>query len=245
LAKNNKRNIKESVNSIGNHQTIMSSVIDTINVSEFDGNGLEIIGTDGFNALNGTERGDYIEARGAGDFVDARKGNDLIDAGMGDDFVHAGNGSDSVLGGGGQDVIFGGKGADVVISGEGNDVIIGGMGDDYLMGSDGDDTIFGGAGNDTLNGGIGNDLLFGGSGSDVFEFAVEDLDAQFINRVGDFSVGEDIIMITGLSDQDQTNFDPNSGYLSVNGDTVVSLQDLGNSADLKMEFNDDGEFEIM
>lgn len=223
----------------------MSSVIDPINVSEFDGDGLRIIGTDGFNAFNGTERGDYIEARGAGDFVDAAGGNDLIDAGMGGDFVHAGDGDDSVIGGGGNDIIFGGKGDDVVVSGEGNDVLIGGLGDDYLLSGEGDDTVFGSNGDDTINGGGGNDVLLGNSGSDVFEFAVEDLDNRFISRVGDFNIGEDSIIIKGMSNDDQASFDPNTGYVSVNGDTVITLQNLNNSEDLKMEFNEAGEFEIM
>ncbi|MCC0175434.1 hypothetical protein I4641_00370 [Waterburya agarophytonicola K14] len=223
----------------------MSSVIDSINVSEFDGDGLRMIGTDGFNAFNGSNLGDLIDARGAGDLIDAGKGDDLIDAGMGDDLIDAGMGDDSVLGGGGKDLIFGEKGADIIVSGEGNDVIFGGNGADLIFSGDGDDTVFGGKGNDTINGGEGNDVLFGDAGMDVFEFAIEDLDARFINLVGDFEVGEDKIVITGMSDSNDVTFDANNGFIMLDGDAVISLKDVSNSTEMNMEFNESGDFEIM
>ncbi len=223
----------------------MSSVIDLINVAEFDGDGLDIIGTDGFNALDGSGRADYIEAKAGSDFINARDGSDLIDAGSGNDFVYARLGDDSVLGGGGSDIIFGGNGDDVILSGEGNDVIFGGDGDDILYGAEGDDTVLGGKGDDTVMGSLGNDVLFGGQGNDVFEFSAEELNPAFINRVQDFTIDEDSFIIKGLSSDDEVTLESQTGHLSVNGDIVIIMDNLDNPADLNMGFNEDGEFEIM
>ncbi|MDJ0591043.1 MAG: calcium-binding protein [Pleurocapsa sp. MO_226.B13] len=223
----------------------MSSVIDVIEMPAFDGDGLEIVGTDGFNALNGTDNDDFIDARGAGDLIDAGRGDDLIDAGQGGDFIRGAKGNDTIFGSGGKDVIFGDRGMDVISSGEGNDVIFGGKGGDLIYSGDGDDTVFGGKGSDTINGGVGNDVLFGDLGEDVFEFAAEELDPRFINRVGDFEVGEDSLVIKGLSSDDEVAFDPTTGNLSVNGNAVINLKNLTNTGDMNMDLNDDGEFEIM
>ena len=223
----------------------MSSVVDLVNVAEFDGDGLDIVGTDGFNALNGSGRADYIEAKGGGDFINARAGSDLIDAGSGDDFVFARFGDDSVLGGGGSDIIFGGQGDDVILSGEGNDAIFGNQGNDILYGGEGDDTVIAGPGDDTIMGSLGNDVLFGGEGNDVFEFSTENLDSRFINRVQDFTIDEDSLVIKGLSSDDEVELEDGTGHLSINGEIVIMMKNLDGSADLNMGFNEEGEFEIM
>ena len=223
----------------------MSSVIELINVAEFDGDGLDIMGTDGFNDLEGSNLADLIQAKGGSDFIDARGGSDLIDAGLGNDFVYAGTGNDSVLGGGGSDIIFGEQGDDVIAGEQGNDVIFGGKGDDIVYGGEGDDTVLGGRGDDTVIGSLGNDVLFGGKGNDVFEFSAGELDSKFVNRVQDFQIEEDSLVIKGLSSDDQVSLDPSTGHLSVNDDAVIMLKNMDSSAELSMEFNEDGEFEIM
>jgi len=75
-----------------------------------------------------------------------------------------------------------------------NNTIVGGNGADTLDGGAGNDVLNAGAGNDVLIGGTGNDTLFGGAGSDVFRFL-----AGFGNdTIGDFTVGQDKIDISGL-----------------------------------------------
>ncbi|WEJ33848.1 DUF4214 domain-containing protein [Devosia sp. SD17-2] len=68
--------------------------------------------------------------------------------------------------------------------------ITSGSGDDVLTGGAGDDTILGGAGDDTINGGGGNNILTGGAGSDTFVVRDEASTANGIDRVTDFTAGD-------------------------------------------------------
>ena len=84
--------------------------------------------------------------------------------------------------------------ADHLRGGDGNDSLSGLDGNDLLAGGKGADTLDGGAGNDTLDGGHGADVLTGGAGNDVFEIdgpakALTDLD-----RITDFTHGQDRIV---------------------------------------------------
>ena len=84
--------------------------------------------------------------------------------------------------------------ADHLRGGGGNDSLSGLDGNDLLAGGKGADTLDGGAGNDTLHGGHGADVLTGGAGNDVFEIdgpakALTDLD-----RITDFTHGQDRIV---------------------------------------------------
>ena len=176
---------------------------------------------------------------------DAKEGGVFIQAGTGNDSVLGGSGRDIILGGSGRDYIFGGKDNDIILSGQGDDIVLGGSGNDLIYSDSGNDRIFGGEGEDIINPGKGNDMVFGNGGADVFEFARADLDAEFTNEVGDFQVGVDKLVITGISDNDNTTFDSNTGYISVNGDVVISLKDLENGEDLEMKFQENGDFEIM
>lgn len=69
-------------------------------------------------------------------------------------------------------------------------------GDDVITGSWGDDIILGGGGNDTLDGGGGDDLLVGGSGSDTF--VLNDAN-DGVDTIVDFTVGEDVIDLSGVT----------------------------------------------
>ena len=100
-----------------------------------------IVGTDGDDVLNGTNKSEFLFGR-AGD--------------------------DQILAGAGNDTAFGGKGDDLIDGGTGNDDLFGGRGNDGLVGGDGNDQIDGGAGNDLLIGGAGRDTLDGGDGKDKF-----------------------------------------------------------------------------
>ncbi len=204
----------------------MSSIIGTIDPTNFNGDGLDIIGTDGADRLFGTERGD------------------LIDAGAGRDVIDAGQGNDSVIGGPGDDIIFGGAGNDFLEGGSGNDRIFGGDGDDIINGGAGNDTIIGGAGNDSIYGGAGSDLLFGNAGQDVFIFDIQDFADGSVDTLGDFEFGQDSIIITGLGEDDQISFDSTTGSISFNGSNIIDVKGA-NGTEPNIEEDDSGNYEIM
>jgi len=168
-----------------------------------------------------TGTGDHVLFSGTGDdLIISSAGDDSIGAGSGGDTVHAGGGDDTIFGGpgdqtdtnindaifgdGGDDVIFASGGADSVDGGAGDDLIFGGSQSDTLSGGTGDDEIFNGAGDDITNGdsgddilrsGTGNDTLTGGSGADNFIF----LDGHGNDRIEDFSIGNDTLVIRGTN----------------------------------------------
>ncbi|MBX2855483.1 MAG: M10 family metallopeptidase C-terminal domain-containing protein [Rhodobacteraceae bacterium] len=77
-------------------------------------------------------------------------------------------------------------------------VVITGSGDDNLFGDQGDDTFIAGAGGDTLRGGLGSDVLTGGEGADLFRFSATDFSGQAVDQITDFTIGEDMIELTGF-----------------------------------------------
>lgn len=181
----------------------MSTIVGRIDTTAFEGDGLEIVGTDDFDRLSGEPE------------------SDLIDAGAGDDFVFGEGGDDSILGREGNDTILSGEGADIIEAGAGDDLIFGEFGDDYINGAEGNDTVVGGEGVDTLAGGEGSDLLFGGEGADVFEFNLEDFASGEVDTIGDFQIEEDTIAFTGLSEGDELTFTSNG--ISVNGNQIINI----------------------
>ena len=70
--------------------------------------------------------------------------------------------------------------------------------DDVLDGGAGDDRVFGQLGDDTLSGGTGDDYLEGGIGNDVFAFE----DGSGSDVIGDFTIGEDLLDLSNLTDAD-------------------------------------------
>ncbi len=78
-------------------------------------------------------------------------------------------------------------------------MVSGGGGDDTLTGSRGDDTLDGGDGADRLNGGDGADVLTGGAGGDTFGVDKLAKTAAGLDRITDFTHGEDHIDLHGLS----------------------------------------------
>ncbi|MGB3911058.1 MAG: ExeM/NucH family extracellular endonuclease [Pseudolysinimonas sp.] len=92
--------------------------------------GLEptIIGTDGDDALTGTNRPDVIMGLGGDDVIRGLNGADVICGGAGDDQISGGNGDDILIGGFGADEIVGGNGDDDLIGGPGEDQLVQGRG---------------------------------------------------------------------------------------------------------------------
>ena len=107
-----------------------------------------------------------------------------------------GNAMDNVVtGNGAANRLWGGDGNDVLDGGAGDDMLDGGRGDDTLYGGAGEDTLYGIGGNDTLHGGAGNDVLTGGSGADAFVFNTPLNASTNVDRITDFTVGEDTICL--------------------------------------------------
>ena len=205
----------------------MSSITSTVDVaaSNFVGDGLELIGTDEFDNLRGSKKGDSIKGLGGSDLLHSGKGKDLIDGGAGEDLIRAG------------------KGRDIVIGGDDNDLIFGNNGKDLIDGGSGDDTIFGGKGNDTILGSSGEDIMFGGKGNDVFEFDVQNFNDESIDLIGDFNLEEDAFIIKGLSHNDEIVIDKDD-FLSFNGMRVVNLNAMSKN-DLKdMNMSQDEDFDL-
>jgi Ca2+-binding RTX toxin-like protein len=202
----------------------MSSIITDIDFPPFDGNGLELIGTEGTDFLNGSPLDDLIIGNGGTDFVNGGAGDDKLD------------------GVAGNDTIFGTSGDDLILGGEGNDFIDAGSGDDLIFGDAGNDSIFGGAGNDFINGGAGADNIFGGVGNDTIEFLAQDLDSAAQDQVFDFTAGEDTLIIKGLGSSDQVSYEPNAGQISVNGEGVIKITPF---QDINITTDDNDNFEII
>jgi Ca2+-binding RTX toxin-like protein len=66
-----------------------------------------------------------------------------------------------------------------------------------LGGSAGDDSLDGAAGDDTLDGGEGSDQLVGGAGNDVFVAGAAGEAVDGLDKVIDFTPGEDSLEFTG------------------------------------------------
>ncbi|NEO46942.1 MULTISPECIES: hypothetical protein [unclassified Moorena] len=144
----------------------------------------------------------------------------------------------NIDGSGGLDVIQTGDQTDDISGGDGDDVALGGAGDDQITGDEGDDVVLGGEGNDNLIIGPGSDVAIGGPGNDTFTFEFFD-DAPDI--ITEFQSGEDKIVIPGVSDQTNVTYDPITGELKVDGQTIAQLS---SGLDLEINQTDDG-FEIL
>lgn len=219
----------------------MSTVIGKIDIESFDGDGLEIVGNDGINAIIGGELGDFIQGEGGDDELSGRDGADLILGGAGRDLIEGGSGGDALAGEAGDDTILGGGGRDLIEGGSGGDALFGQGGDDYINGAFGDDEIRGGRGDDTIRGGAGSDVLFGGEGADVFEFSLEDFAFGAVDEIADFNVGQDSIVINGLDDSDEITFNPSSNTVALNGEDIINLTLSSSNSFIEVnEQEDDG-----
>jgi Ca2+-binding RTX toxin-like protein len=117
--------------------------------------------------------------------------------------------------------ISGGTGNDSMSSGLADDTLGGDSGNDTLRGNAGDDRLSGGTGTDRLRGGTGDDLLTGGAGVDVFLFSL----ADGIDRIADFTNGQDLLGLTELSVSSFTALSAEARNRP--GGLLIDLRDFG------------------
>ena len=127
---------------------------------------------------------------------------------------------------------------DATLSGlDGDDYIVSDLGDDTLFGGDGNDTIIGGDGEDLIKGGMGADLLTGGEGDDVFEFMAEEFASDAIDTIEDFEAMGDMIKIMGVGEDSTVDYDPETGMVTIDGESVI---DIGEGMDVSTEKTEEG-----
>lgn len=181
----------------------------------FGGSGDDVlIGGSGHDDLYGGSGADDMEG-GTGDddyFVDSTGDGVLEYGGEGIDLVHTtldeyalplhveqlifdGYGDFTGYGNSQANRITGFDGDDQLSGFGGADVLVGGRGDDDLYGDFGSDRLNGGSGLDWLLGGAGNDVLTGGAGADEFHFDSRLNSSTNVDRITDFQVGSDAILL--------------------------------------------------
>jgi Ca2+-binding RTX toxin-like protein len=85
----------------------------------------------------------------------------------------------------------------VIDAGDGDDIVtVRGEGSAVMLGGSGNDLLRGGGGNDWIDGGHGTDVVTGGGGRDSFVLRLGEID---VDVIGDFALGEDVILFLGFS----------------------------------------------
>ena len=163
------------------------------------------------NSLTGNSGSNVLSGNGGNDVLVGRDGDDMLIGGDGNDRLRGGNGADSLDGGAGIDRAdysdasvgvkanlraptgnTGSAAGDTYISIED---LRGSNFNDSLQGDGGANTIWGLDGNDKIFGHAGNDKLVGGGGNDQFVFNTALNAATNVDRISDFDVVADTIML--------------------------------------------------
>lgn len=154
-----------------------------------------------------------------------------------------GSGDDILLGNAAANRLVGREGSDRLNGGSGNDALLGGAMQDRLLGGWGNDVLKGGAGSDRLIGGAGRDQLSGGAGRDtfVFERVADSVKANGVDRIMDFTSGEDRIQIlTDGAAPFSLNFD---GRLLEDGPSIA-IRTFDSGLRAQVDFDGDGQADL-
>jgi Ca2+-binding RTX toxin-like protein len=204
--------------------------------------GISTTGTDGADAIVGTEYDDRLFGG---------SGSDSVIGGLGDDRNFMGDGNDVSVGLGGQedagdDFIRGGAGADVVIDTLGSDQIFGDIGNDTISSIDGltdtgdvaqdtayaPDTVHAGYGQDLIMGDAG-DTLTGGHDVDHFVVVAPSDDTHAPAVITDFDPENELLSIVFLDEAPADpsvilmhDFDQGVVRAFVEGEEVATLSGL-------------------
>ena len=166
--------------------------------------------------------------------------------------------ADIITGGNLDDILSGISGDDTIASGDGDDEIFGGDGNDRITAGTGENTITGGDGNDTLivstdsNVFLDGSTLTGGEGEDTFELNFNEENSSSgntsrtnsgtLDRITDFTPGEDKIVIRGLQSEVTPTYNNDTGILSL-GDLDIAQLSAGlniREEDIELANNNSG-----
>ncbi|MCD4825324.1 MAG: hypothetical protein K8S55_12030, partial [Phycisphaerae bacterium] len=112
-----------------------------------------VLGTNGYDTLNGTDGDDLILGFAGNDTIYGGGGDDVITGGSGNDSLHGGDGDDTFLASSGADKYYGDGGIDILDATGGDVTLYGFTGDktvEQILG-DGSTRILGTGGYDTLD----------------------------------------------------------------------------------------------
>lgn len=187
--------------------TILSTVSRDLN-NHLNVENLTLQGNANIDAV-GNSLSNILIGNSGNNVLDGRAGADILQGGLGNDTYVLGNDtSDTVVDTGGVDTITSTVSMDLnnyadienlILLGRANSKATGNASANLLVGNVGDNVLDGGAGNDRLIGGEGRDVLTGGLGQDTFVFkATSESSMGAADRITDFTVGEDIIDVSGI-----------------------------------------------
>jgi Ca2+-binding RTX toxin-like protein len=194
----------------------------------------------GFGAINGTgnELRNLIQGTGEDNVIEGLADTDVLFGYHGNDTLNGGSGWDHMIGGAGSDTYYvdnaadelvesGGQGSDTAYTSvswtitAGADVELLATTNDFgtaainLTGNASGNEVRGNTGNNTLNGGEGHDYLTGLGGQDSFLFDTALDAASNVDRITDFNVAEDTILL------DQTIFSSSLGLGNISAGEFV------------------------
>ncbi len=155
-----------------------------------------LLGDGGADSLWGGEDNDFLSGGSAVDLLVGDAGDDTLNGDEDNDELWAGEGADLINGGEGLDLLIGWIGDDILNGGEDRDELYGQDGADLMSGDGGNDYLAAGLGADTLIGGLGDDVVWGEQGNDLFVI----VDDTFHDWIGDFTPGQDRIILTDYMD---------------------------------------------
>ncbi len=230
-------------NVLFDHITSNGSALPPVALSLAGTDGADMLaGGDGADTLSGAQGRDILHGFGSNDMLSGGGGHDTIRGGDGDDTANGNQGRDRIAGENGDDTLSGQGGNDRLTGGTGDDLLRGGPGADWLAGNAGSDRLWGGkdadmlrggrghddlfgqAGDDVLHGMSGNDVMTGGGGSDVFLF--DGLAYEGRDEITDFTIGTDLLRITGLVFDDIVIEGGETALIALDDKTEISLNGI-------------------
>jgi Ca2+-binding RTX toxin-like protein len=169
---------------------------------------LLLYGNDSGNEIVGNNGHNYIDGQGGVDYMTGRGGNDTYVVDNANDRVieNGGQGTDSVYAYVSW-TLTAGSDVEVVLAASGNNM--------NLTGNANGNVLRGNNASNTLNGGDGRDELTGFGGQDQFLFNTPLNAATNVDRVTDFSVADDTVLL------DQTIFSSNLGLGNISAGEFV------------------------
>ena len=155
--------------------------------------GLQLVGSDSANAINGNAGNNTLYGEGGNDVIDGGTGADAMYGGSGNDTFYVDHAGDQVIetNGGGTDAAYTSVSFALAAGSEVEILTATGLANISLTGSSTANILTGNSGANKLYGGLGNDQLRGGSGKDVFVFDTKLNKSTNVDKVLDFKSKDD------------------------------------------------------